>query len=159
VLLNAGTNDLWQDDEPAAAPDRLGDLIDAILTSSPTVRVIVAKITVPPASKPAGWKTYSPRIATLAARGAAYDAAIPGVVASRGPRASLVDLSRVSTLNTVDGVHLTRTGYRQVAYLWYQAIRRVLGGTDWPTVPDPFPVPKPSISASTRTVHAGRPVD
>jgi lysophospholipase L1-like esterase len=132
VLLNLGTNDMIKNVASEQAPARLSALLDAILGSSPDIRVVVAKVSPVPGTARPGW---SPRLPKIAPRMVAYNGAIPAVVASKGPRASLVDMSRVSWADTKDGIHPTPAGYRQMADLWYQRLSTVLpGGDRWSAI-------------------------
>ena len=129
VLLDIGTNDVLHDVDLTFAPLRLSDLLDQILLGAPSARIVVAKLLV---------IRGEPR----AAKVRAFNAAMAEVVERHGPQVSLADMSRLASTNTVDGVHPTDAGYRQMAYQWYQSLRPVLpGGATWPLLPDPFPVP------------------
>jgi lysophospholipase L1-like esterase len=145
VLLNIGTNDYVQNFDPELAPARLSDLIDRILVTSPTTRVVVARLLV--------------SIGEKRARGiAAFDAAVPGIVAAKGPRVTVADMSRVPNRNTVDGLHPNDLGYRQMSYQWFEALRPVLGGRAWPAPANPFPLPAVRLARSSATVAQGRAV-
>jgi lysophospholipase L1-like esterase len=145
VLLDVGTNDYVQSYDQEMAPARLSDLIDRILASSPTVRVVVAKLLLPLGQK--------------RARGvAAFNATIPVVVAGKGPRVAIADMSRISRRNTTDGLHPNDLGYRQMAYQWFQSIRTILGGAGWAPTPDPFPAPSVLLARSAAVVKRGRAV-
>jgi lysophospholipase L1-like esterase len=143
VLLDIGTNDYIHDYDTVFVPARLADLIDRITTQSPDVRVVVAKLLVVQGD--------------TRARGIrAFNAAMTRIVAARGLRVSLADMSRIPASNTVDGTHPTGAGYRQMAYQWYQALRRVLpGGGGWPAVADPFPLPAVRLARSAPAVRRG----
>jgi lysophospholipase L1-like esterase len=146
VLLNLGTNDALQNYQTDAAPARLSLLIDAILASSPTVRVVVAKLVISHLP-PRPWVT--PAVHHL-------NTAVPTVVQTKGARVSLADLSRVSWRNTTDGVHPNDLGYRQIAFQWFQALRPVLPtGTSWPATSDPFPAPNVTTTRSAAAVTRG----
>jgi lysophospholipase L1-like esterase len=121
VLLHIGTNDMNQNYQVATAPDRLGALIDQILAARPAARVVVAKII--PALDP-----------TIQSRINAFNAAVPAVVAARGARASLVDLSPLVATDLNDTLHPNDTGYAKMAARWYSGLVPVLGdGRDWPS--------------------------
>lgn len=159
VLLMIGTNDVVQDYQLATAPDRLSALIDQIVATVPTTRVIVASI---------------PRIGGSAdqQRVQAYNAAIPGIVDTKiaeGKRVSFVDMYSVigvSDLHT-DYTHLNATGNRKLADAWYPAVRSALGlgappaDTTPPTVTAVSP-PSGATSVATQTnvaVTFSEPVD
>lgn len=142
VLLDIGTNDYVQEYDTDTTAARLSDLLDRILRSSPTVRVVVAKLLVP--------------IGPERARGiAAFNAAMPAVVAGKGSRVTLADMSRISHRNTVEGLHPNDRGYRQMAYQWYRALRPVLGGVSWPATDNPFPAPAVRLAPSAPVVRRG----
>jgi lysophospholipase L1-like esterase len=113
VLLHIGTNDMNQNYDIANAPARLSTLIDHIEGLRPGAELFVAQIT--PESDP-----------TLEARVEAYNAALPGVVAGKGPHVHLVDMhAALSTADLADGVHPTAAGYDKMAAVWYNALRSV----------------------------------
>ena len=142
VLLDIGTNDYVFDHDTEMAAARLSDLLDRILTFSPTVRVVVAKLLVPIGARRAAGIT-------------AFNAAVPAVAASKGPRVSVADMSRISNRNTVEGLHPNDLGYRQMSYQWYQALRPVLGSRSWPVTADPFPAPAVRLTRSTAVARVG----
>lgn len=120
VLLHIGTNDMNQDYQVGAAPQRLGALLDQILLDRPVATVLVAKIV--PSSD-----------STIQSRITAFNAALPDVVAARGSRAGLVDLSTLSGADLADTLHPNDSGYAKMAVRWYAALEGVLGdGRDWP---------------------------
>jgi lysophospholipase L1-like esterase len=115
ILLHIGTNDMNQNYDIANAPARLSALIDKIRANAPTVELFVAQIT--PESDP-----------TLEARVNAYNAAIPGIVAQKGPMTHLVDMhSAITTADLADGVHPTAGGYDKMGARWYSALQSVPG--------------------------------
>ncbi len=112
ILLHIGTNDMHMPD-PAAAPDRLSALLDDILGRRPKTRIIVAQI-IPfrPGPDPAH---------------EAYNAAIPGIVAARGARVSLVDMQTILTpADYADGIHPNASGYDEMARAWEPAVRAAI---------------------------------
>jgi lysophospholipase L1-like esterase len=115
VLLHIGTNDMNQNYDVASAPARLSALIDKIRANAPGVELFVAQIT--PETNP-----------TLEARVQAYNAALPAIVAGKGPRTHLVDMhSPLTTADLADGVHPNANGYNKMATVWYNALRSVPG--------------------------------
>jgi lysophospholipase L1-like esterase len=115
VLLHIGTNDVNQNHDVANAPARLSALIDKIRANAPAVELFVAQIT--PESDP-----------TQEARVRAFNAAVPGVVAQKGPRTHLVDMhSAITTADLADGVHPNATGYAKMAARWHSALQSVPG--------------------------------
>jgi len=115
VLLHVGTNDMAWDITPSQAPARLGALIDKILAAAPSADVFVATI-IPSAD------------ADDEAKGQTYNAAIPGVVQSKGSRVHLVDMhSALTTADLADGIHPNVSGYEKMADTWYAALKKVKG--------------------------------
>jgi lysophospholipase L1-like esterase len=113
ILLLIGTNDLNQNHDIANAPARLSGLIDHIQALKPQSFLFVA--TIPPQSN-----------ATLEARVEAYNAAIPSVVAQKGPHVRLVKMyNALTTADLADGIHPTKAGYDKMAAVWYDALRTV----------------------------------
>ncbi|WP_405019569.1 GDSL-type esterase/lipase family protein [Kitasatospora sp. NBC_00070] len=110
VLIAFGTNDAAQPDLTDWAA-RCGQLVDQILASSPTVRVVVAR----PALSRAAWLTTGE---------AAVDAAVDTVVNARktGGRAASADMTTVPQRWTGDGVHPLDAGYLLMAQRWTDAI-------------------------------------
>jgi lysophospholipase L1-like esterase len=115
VLLHIGTNDMYRNYQVATAPDRLGALIDQILAKKPTTQVLVSKL-IPSAD------------AATQTRIDAYNAAIPGIVASKGPRVHLVDMAGITTADLFDLLHPTDLGYAKMSDRWYPVLTSVLGG-------------------------------
>lgn len=113
VLLHLGTNDINQN--LTGAPDRLGSLIDQIVTDLPDALIVVAQI-IPEPSK--------------ASAITAYNSAIPQVVQTRanaGKHVILVDqFTGFPASELGDGVHPNQAGYARMAGVWYAAIKAYL---------------------------------
>ena len=114
ILLMAGTNDIVQVLDLGDAPSRLGNLIDLVVADCPDAAVLVATLT--PLLDP-----------VREANRVTYNAAIPGVVASRanaGKQVMMVDMSgiRANDINTTDGIHPVDNGYALIAEAWYTAL-------------------------------------
>jgi hypothetical protein len=113
ILLHIGTNDMYQ--MPNGAPDRLGTLIDAILTELPDSLLVVSTIIPFPQGSAA--------VST-------YNSAVPGVVKMRadaGKHILLVDQFKdFPTSELGDGVHPNQTGYGRMGRVWYEAIKSYL---------------------------------
>jgi lysophospholipase L1-like esterase len=134
VLLHIGTNDMNQNYQVSTAPQRLGALLDQILADRPAATVLVAKIV--PALDPA-----------VQSRIDAFNAAVPAVVAARGSRARLVDLSVLSPADLADTLHPNDNGYARMAVRWYSALEGVLGdGRDWPLLVNGFEAAEPAAT-------------
>ena len=115
ILLHIGTNDLRQGGA-ASAPDNLSALLDDILERLPQTHVIVAQI-IPFRHGP------GPVLRS-------YNAAIADIVASKGPRVSMVNMQSIlSPSDYADGIHPNAGGYDKMAHAWEPAIRAVLSGS------------------------------
>src|SRR3954464_6255473 len=113
IMLHIGTNDINQNFDVEHAPARLSALIDKIRATAPNVELFVAQIT--PESDP-----------TLESRVTTYNAALPGIVAQKGPMTHLVDMhSAITTSDLADGVHPNATGYDKMGARWYAALQSV----------------------------------
>ena len=109
VLIHIGTNDMYMSD-PGGAPDRLGMLIDQLIAGYPNALIAVAKI-IP--------------LSMSASNVATYNAAIPGVVATRvaaGKHVIVVDLNTGFPSADMDTVHPYQDGYEWMGDKWYAAI-------------------------------------
>ncbi|SEG69539.1 Lysophospholipase L1 [Actinacidiphila yanglinensis] len=113
ILLHIGTNDINQDDDVADAPARLSTLIDHILRTKPDVQLFVARI-ITEQGEP-----HATMVNT-------YNAAIPDIVASKGPNVHLVDMHAALTADDLaDGVHPKQEGYDKMAAVWDSALESV----------------------------------
>ena len=112
ILLHIGTNDINKG-LAAAAPANLSALLDDILKRLPQTHIIVAQII-------ADRLGVNKRIPV-------YDAAIPGIVASKGARVSMVDMQTIlSSGDYANVVHPNASGYGKMARAWEPAIRAVI---------------------------------
>jgi lysophospholipase L1-like esterase len=113
VLLHIGTNDMYQG--PNGAPDRLGALIDQILTDLPDALLVVSNI-IPFPGQVGAVNTFN--------------AAVPGLVETRqnaGEHILFVDqFMDFPTSELGDGVHPNEAGYSRMAGKWYAAISSYL---------------------------------
>lgn len=138
VLLDLGTNDFVQRYDTRHAAARLSALVDWIHALAPDAHIVLARLLVIDGDRRAAGVRQ-------------LNAAIPGIAAVRRGFVTVADMSRIPVANTVDGVHPGDIGYRQMAYQWYQALRRVVpGGASWPAMADPFPVPAVRLSVTAR---------
>ncbi|MCA1222342.1 SGNH/GDSL hydrolase family protein [Streptomyces sp. 8L] len=113
VLLHIGTNDINQNYDVANAPARLSTLIDHILQQKPDVELFVAEI-ITEQGEP-----HATMVNT-------FNAAIPGIVASKGPHVHLVDMHAALTeADLADGVHPKQEGYDKMAAVWDRALASV----------------------------------
>jgi lysophospholipase L1-like esterase len=112
VLLHVGTVDMNNDIDPGDAASHLGDLIDLIFRTRPGVSLVVSTL-VPSADEPTQAKID------------AYNAAIPGVVATRqqaGKHVKLVSMNAVTTANLADGMDPNDRGYQKMATSFYRGV-------------------------------------
>ncbi|GAB1640660.1 SGNH/GDSL hydrolase family protein [Krasilnikovia sp. MM14-A1259] len=140
VLLQIGTNDMVRRVDVPGAPARLSALIDQIRAARPGAQVFVARI---PSAKIAG---YQQRIS-------AFNAAVPGVVARKGPRVHLVDQSSIGGIDLRDSVHPHDFGYAKMAYNWYRAMAKVYATTAWPQGVNPYLATR-AYRCALRVVHS-----
>ena len=123
VLLHIGTNDIGQNYDVANAPARLSALIDKIRADAPQVQLFVAQII--PTANAANEQTTQ-----------AFNAALPGIVAQKGPLTHLVDMhSAITTADLADGLHPNAAGYDKMAARWYAALQSVPGSLTPLTAP------------------------
>ncbi|MGW4944083.1 RICIN domain-containing protein [Actinoplanes sp. NPDC004185] len=138
ILLHIGTNDIGQNRDVANAPARLSTLIDHIRVLAPNVELFVAQI-VPTSNTANEAKTQ------------AFNAALPGIVAQKGPMTHLVDLhSALTTADLADGVHPNADGYDKMAARWFTALRSVPRSLSHLTTPPTDAVALLSNPQSTR---------
>ena len=115
ILLHIGTNDLRQGNAPSA-PGNLAALLDDILARLPHTRLIVAQII--PFRRGSDPTQRS------------YNDAIARIVASKGPRVSMVDMQNIlSSSDYADEVHPNASGYDKMARVWEAAIRAVVSSS------------------------------
>jgi lysophospholipase L1-like esterase len=149
VLLHIGTNDLRPRVGGAtSASDNLSALLDDILARLPQAHIIVAQI-IP--FRPGPDQVHE-----------SYNAAIPGIVASKAPLVSMVDMRNVlSPSDYADFLHPKAVGYDKMARTWERAIRAVIrssaqrgetpaprGASEVVTVPEVKPTEKaPALAA------------
>jgi lysophospholipase L1-like esterase len=114
VLLMAGTNDMFNPNiSPVDAPERLGALIDQIVTAWPEAAVLVATLT------PCRTNTTEANIEV-------FNAQVAGVVAPRakaGNRTLVVSMANVTVGELIyDGLHPDDEGYMAMAEAWYAGL-------------------------------------
>jgi hypothetical protein len=114
VLVHLGTNDMQQ--QPSGATDRLGKLIDHVVTDAPNAVVVVASIIPLP--------QYASNVTS-------FNQAIPGIVKQRadaGKHVVYVDQFAGFSGKTglMDSVHPYEAGYEQMSVVWYATIKAYL---------------------------------
>ncbi len=129
VLLDVGINDLASGTESAsdvaAAPSRLGSLIDQVFNAEPDATVLVAQLIVNQTSAAVENEVVS------------FNNALPAIVQARanaGKHIYLVDMSAVTTADLDGNTHPNDTGYQVMANAWYGAIQQVIAN-GWITDP------------------------
>jgi lysophospholipase L1-like esterase len=150
VLLMIGTNDVIQNRDLGAAPQRLDALIDQIATAAPASRILVASLT--PLSR-----------ADREERVQAYNAAIPGIVAAkaaRGMAVSFVDMHSALSASSdlADGVHPNAEGYAKMASVWIAALQPVLAAPPQSQLAPVDPAPAPVTTPATTPASQAAPV-
>jgi lysophospholipase L1-like esterase len=120
VLLMIGTNDVYASSGQSDMANRLGSLLDKIISGAPNALVVVAKIT--PMTIGGGYlSVVTP-----------YNDAIPGLVQTRtanGKHIVMADMNtnfNTSTMLGSDGLHPNTTGYKFMADHWYSVIGNLL---------------------------------
>jgi lysophospholipase L1-like esterase len=113
VLLMAGTNDMFNARiSPDGAPERLGALIDEIVTAWPKAAVLVATLT------PSATNTTQDNIEI-------FNGQVAGIVSKRakaGNRTLVVSMSKVTVGMEYDGLHPNDLGYTVMAQAWYKGL-------------------------------------
>lgn len=109
VLLHAGTNDMNKPSDPDTAPQRLDDLVGALVAALPDATIIVARII------PAADSNTESRIRV-------FNNEITKLMADRardGEQVIIVDMpSGVQTSDLKDGLHPNDKGYENMAIKW-----------------------------------------
>jgi lysophospholipase L1-like esterase len=142
VMIQLGTNDVWNNIAPATILAAFSTLIDQARANNPNVRVIVAQIT---PLNPTGCADCPQRVIN-------FNAAIPAWASAKSTSQSPVTVVDLWTgfdtaTDTADGVHPNATtGFQKVANSWYPAISGLLSGvpTNTPTITPGGPTLTPS---------------
>jgi lysophospholipase L1-like esterase len=109
VLLDAGTND---DGQNRTATQMIADtstLLDKVLGFSPSIRVVLAQITV-----------TTRNTATQQQTERDFDDQLPALAEAKGARVAVVDMRGVHL--SVDGIHPDDAGYQDMANRWYATL-------------------------------------
>ena len=115
ILLHIGTVDIRIGADGPTISTRLSSLLDDIMTRLPNAHIIVAQIL------PLG----DPKLEAVVKQ---YDAAIPGIATSKGPRVSVVNMHDAFSAadDFYDGIHPNPRGYGKMARIWEPAVLAVL---------------------------------
>jgi lysophospholipase L1-like esterase len=122
ILLHIGTNDIGRGRSSlavtitynaASAANKLAALLDDMLARLPHAHIIVAQIIPFKGGSSQGHRLFN--------------AAIPGIVAARGPQVSMVDMQGLLLpTDYADSIHPNPAGYDKMARAWKSAIRAVV---------------------------------
>ncbi|MEU8158051.1 GDSL-type esterase/lipase family protein [Micromonospora sp. NPDC048986] len=142
VLVMGGTNDALQGASATTMGNRLRGLLAAILTTDPTVRVIVADL-IPP------YGSDQKDTASLLSR--QFNAQIQAIADAASPRVSVARMTRaVPSRLLADGVHPDDEGYERMAWVWWQCLGPILTADGITrTGRDPLPQPVPQTELCT----------
>jgi hypothetical protein len=152
ILIHAGTNDMNSDSivstegtDPESAAQRLGSLIDQMVSACPDATILVAMII--NVISTGNCSSYQAQ----EARTQEYQSLIPGIVKSRaaaGKHVLAVDFSKYSTslVHTDDCIHPTNAGYKVMGDYWYDFIHQI--PTSWINAPVGADPSLPNITAS-----------
>lgn len=142
VLIQLGTNDVWNNIAPATILASFSTLVDQMRANNPNVRVLVAQIL---PMNPTGCSDCPQRVIN-------FNAAIPAWAAGKSTSQSPVTVVDLWTgfdvaADTTDGVHPNgTTGFPKVANSWYPAVAALLSGV--PTSTPSFTPGGPSLTPS-----------
>jgi hypothetical protein len=126
--LHAGTNNISRGHTPDNVGAGLSHLIDQIRTARLAAHIFVAAI-------------IQSNVPAEQARGRAFNALVPGIVASKGNRVYVVDQSTVGGADLYDTHRPNDYVYTKMAFNWYNAIRaHITGAENWPALSNPYTV-------------------
>ncbi len=118
ILLMAGTNDIFQEAQPAQhVADSITDMIETVRQMSPSTHLYVATL-MPINQAKDGEPGDAAMVATV---NAAIATAVSQAIAA-GDNVSLVDMSGMTLSDIADAAHPTTDGYAKLAQIWYNAI-------------------------------------
>jgi lysophospholipase L1-like esterase len=149
LMIQLGTNDVWNNIAPATILAAFSTLIDQARANNPNIRVIVAQIL---PMNPSGCADCPQRVIN-------FNAAIPAWASAKSTSQSPVTVVDLWTgfdvaADTVDGVHPnSTTGIQKVSNSWYPAISGLLSGvpTNTQTITPGGPTLTPS-NTPTKTL-------
>jgi lysophospholipase L1-like esterase len=119
ILLDIGTNNFWNGDQPIAVSMALKALIEQVAMQSPSSKILVSNLLL---------RTDDHAVAQDQFRRDYLPALVSDEVA-RGRHVSIADLhsALLGSDLTADRVHPTVNGYNKMAVAWYQAIKEATG--------------------------------
>ncbi|TGE25107.1 hypothetical protein E5K00_07880 [Hymenobacter aquaticus] len=128
VLLHAGSNDAFQNQNVTGTRDELGQIIDQLRLAQPTVQIILAQL-LPTALSPGNTNIN------------ALNALLPDLAQQKSTPQSRVVIVDQNTgfdpaTDMYDGVHLNATGEDKMSTRWYAALQGLLG----PPPPGAYPL-------------------
>jgi lysophospholipase L1-like esterase len=115
LLLHAGSNDVEQGQSTDSTINDLRNIINAVRSQVPDVKVLLAQI-IPSAGHDAAVAALNGAIPSLAAE--LSDDLSPVTVVDMNSGFSLGD--------TFDGIHLTATGENKMAHQWFDALTQII---------------------------------
>ena len=141
VLLDAGINDLGNNNDVSNAPARLGSLIDQVLEAEPEASVLVAQLVVNSnAATESAVVGFNNQLALVVQERA-----------SIGKHVVLVDMSALTTADLSDGLHPNDNGYQLMANAWDASLQQIIA-KNWITEPLAN-----SASLPTGAIYSGMP--
>jgi len=149
VMIQLGTNDVWNNIAPATILAAFSTLVDQMRANNPNMRILVAQIL---PMNPTGCSDCPQRVIN-------FNAAIPVWASSKSTAQSPITVVDLWTgfdvaADTTDGVHPNgTTGFQKVSDSWYPAVSSLLSGvpTNTPTFTPGGPTLTPSHTP-TRTL-------
>ena len=120
ILLDIGTNNFWNGDQPIAVCIALTALIDQVAAQCPTSKILVSNLLLRTDVHAALQEQF----------GRDYLPALISDEIARGHHVSLANLhaALLGSDLTADHVHPTVNGYNKMAVAWYEAVKDATGG-------------------------------
>ncbi|KAL8830972.1 MAG: hypothetical protein Q9170_005496 [Blastenia crenularia] len=135
ILIHAGTNDLFksptQEEPYDQAPNRLGNMLDQIISACPDATILVAQI------------IHDDDDSGGSGRVATYNAQIPAVVAARVAKGhqniAVVDMTMLGSHDEMVGIHPKDSTYKKMGDIFFDGIKDAAskGWIKDPVGPDP----------------------
>jgi lysophospholipase L1-like esterase len=131
ILVHAGTNDMnsngnisTEGNDPQSAADRLGELVDQMVTACPDATILVAMIlNIIDTGSCSSYTAQETRLQQ-------FQSLIPGIVSSRaavGKHVLAVDFTKLPTslVHSDDCIHPKNAGYKLMGDYWYDFLHQV----------------------------------